>query len=94
MNRSELIDVIAAKGKLPRKDAEAAVNAVFDSMAGALADGDRVEIRGFGSFSTRQYDGYTGRNPRTGEAVDVPSKTLPTFRVGKELRIRVDGEEL
>ena len=94
MNRSELIDAIATKGRLPRKDAEAAVNAVFDSMANALADGDRVEIRGFGSFATRQYEGYTGRNPRTGEAVDVPSKTLPTFRVGKELRQRVDGEEI
>ncbi|GMV39643.1 MAG: hypothetical protein AMXMBFR64_13590 [Myxococcales bacterium] len=92
MNRSELIDVIATRTNLARKDAEIAVNTVFDSMIAALVDGDRVEIRGFGSFTTRRYDSYTGRNPRTGDAVEVPAKVLPSFRVGKELRERVDSE--
>jgi integration host factor subunit beta len=90
MNRSELVDAVAAKANLPRKDAEVVINTVFDAMFEAIVEGDRVEIRGFGSFANRGYDGYTGRNPRTGEPVTVPPKSLPFFKVGKELRDRVN----
>jgi len=93
MNKSELIEVIAEKSKIPKKRAEEAVNLVFDSMSQALVRGDRIEIRGFGSFVNREYESYTGRNPRTGESIHVAPKKLPFFKVGKELKERVDGEE-
>ncbi len=93
MNKSELIEVIAEKSKIPKKRAEEAVNLVFDSMSQALVRGDRIEIRGFGSFVNREYESYTGRNPRTGESISVAPKKLPFFKVGKELKERVDGEE-
>lgn len=93
MNKSELIEVIAEKSKIPKKRAEEAVNLVFDSMSQALVKGDRIEIRGFGSFVNREYESYTGRNPRTGESIHVAPKKLPFFKVGKELKERVDGEE-
>lgn len=91
MNRSELIDAITKKHMLPRKQAELAVVTIFQSMTAALQREERVEIRGFGSFTTRNYGSYTGRNPKTGQAVDVPPKRLPHFKVGKELREKVDG---
>lgn len=93
MNKSELIEVIAEKSKIPKKRAEEAVNLVFDSMSQALVRGDRIEIRGFGSFVNRQYESYTGRNPRTGQSIKVAPKKLPFFKVGKELKERVDGQE-
>ena len=67
------------------------INTVLESMISALNDGDRIEIRGFGSFEVRQYKGYSGRNPRTGETVDVKPKRLPFFKTGKELRERVNN---
>jgi integration host factor subunit beta len=63
---------------------------VFEQMTEALRRGDRIEIRGFGSFTSKSYDAYTGRNPRTGETIHVPAKRLPFFKVGKELKERVD----
>ena len=90
MNKSELIDIIAERAKTTRKRAEAVVNLIFDSMTEALVKGDRIEIRGFGSFTTKNYGAYTGRNPRTGETINVPPKKLPFFKVGKELKERVD----
>ncbi len=90
MNKSELIDRITDKSKLPRKRAEMVVNLIFDAMTDALARGDRIEIRGFGSFISKQYRARMGRNPRTGETIPVPEKRLPFFKVGKELRERVD----
>lgn len=90
MNRSDLVQAIAEQANLPRKQAETLVNTVFDSMFDALVRDERIEIRGFGSFTTREYAGYTGRNPKTGDAVEVPPKRLPFFKVGKELRERVD----
>ncbi len=93
MNKSELIEIIAEKSKVPKKRAEEAVNLVFDSMCQALAKGDRIEIRGFGSFVNRDYESYTGRNPRTGESIEVAPKKLPFFKVGKELKERVDQLE-
>jgi integration host factor subunit beta len=91
MNKSDLIDVLSDKLVQPRKKIEDVVNHVFDMMTETLARGDRIEIRGFGSFVTKDYEPYTGRNPRTGESIKVEPKRLPTFKVGKELRERVNG---
>ena len=90
MNKSELIEVIAQKTGMTKKRAEDVVNLVFDSMTDALSQGERIEIRGFGSFVNRSYGAYTGRNPRTSESIQVKPKRLPFFKVGKELKERVD----
>lgn len=86
MNKSALIDLVTNKMNMPRKRAEAVVNVIFGAMADSLSEGGRIEIRGFGSFVSREYGGYRGRNPRTGEAIEVAPKRLPYFKVGKELR--------
>ncbi len=86
MTKSELIEAITARGEITKARAELVVNCVFDTMTESLQRGDGIEIRGFGSFTVRPYKAYTGRNPRTGQAVEVPSKRLPFFKVGKELR--------
>lgn len=91
MTRSELVDVVARRRNVPRPIAERVVSALFDGIRDALVAGERVEIRGFGSFKARQYRGYTGRNPRSGAPIVVGPKVLPVFKVGKELRIRVNG---
>ena len=91
MNKSELIDAIAEKSDQPRKKVEDLVNLVFDMMGDALIKDDRIEIRGFGSFVCRKYDERTGRNPRTGESIEVVAKRRPFFKVGKDLRERVDA---
>lgn len=93
VNKSGLVEIVAEKGKMTRKKAEDVVNLIFDSMADAMKGGDRIEIRGFGSFVVKDYESYTGRNPRTGESIQVKPKKLPFFKVGKELRELVDGEE-
>ena len=90
VTKSELIEHISEQLKLPTGKAEQIVNCVFDSMVKALQDGDGIEIRGFGSFTVRQYKAYEGRNPRTGETVPVAPKRLPFFKVGKDLRERVN----
>lgn len=94
MTKSELIDAIAARGELSKARAEEVVNSLFEAMTDALRRGNGIEIRGFGSFSVRDYEGYAGRNPRTGESVPVAPKRLPFFRVGKELRELVDQSRL
>ena len=87
MIRSELVASVAqANPHLSHKDIERVVATVFDSIIDTLADGGRVELRGFGAFSTRGRDARTGRNPRTGETVDVPAKKVPYFKPGKEMR--------
>ena len=93
MNKSELIEIIAEKSNITKKKAEDVVNLVFSSMTSSLLKGDRIEIRGFGSFVNKYYGPYTGRNPRTGESIQVNAKRLPFFKVGKELRERVDFED-
>lgn len=93
MTKSELIEAVANKLKLPKGKAELIVNCVFDSMEAALRAGERIEIRGFGSFEIRHYKPYEGRNPRTGAKVDVKPKRLPFFKVGKELKERVNMDE-
>jgi len=77
---------------LTYKKAEQIVNLVFDEMATALVDSGRIEIRGFGSFMVKDYKSYTGRNPKTGQIIQVKPKKLPFFKVGKELRERVNGD--
>ncbi len=90
MNKSELVEKLAERAKITKKRAEQVVNLVFEQMTEALRRGDRIEIRGFGSFTSKSYEAYTGRNPRTGETIHVPAKRLPFFKVGKELKERVD----
>jgi integration host factor subunit beta len=94
VTKRDLIDeVVRLYPRYSRRDAEVMVNAVFDSVTEALRRGDRVEIRGFGSFVVRQRRAREGRNPKTGDSVAVRAKRVPFFKVGKELRIRVDEEE-
>ncbi len=90
MNKSDLIEKIVERSNLPRKRAESVVNLIFDSMTNALVKDERIEIRGFGSFVSKHYRARTGRNPRTGATINVSAKRLPFFKVGKELRERVD----
>jgi len=91
MNKSELVEALSVRENLTYKKAEQIVNLVFDSMADALIENDRIEIRGFGSFMVKDYKSYMGRNPKTGEVIEVKPKKLPFFKVGKELRERVNG---
>jgi integration host factor subunit beta len=86
MTKSELVEAIAARANLTKSRAELVVNCVFNSMVESLQQGEGIEIRGFGSFTVRPYRPYAGRNPRTGQEVNVPAKKLPFFKVGKELR--------
>jgi integration host factor subunit beta len=90
LTKSELIEQVSELLKLPTGKAEQIVNCIFDSMVTALQEGDGIEIRGFGSFTVRKYKAYEGRNPRTGETVHVAPKRLPFFKVGKDLRDRVN----
>src|SRR5581483_2773343 len=91
MTKADLIDIVADRLKLPRGRAELLVGHIFDAMVDALRRDEGIEIRGFGSFSIRTYREYEGRNPRTGEAVHVRPKRLAFFKVGKELRERVNS---
>ena len=92
MIRSELVAVVAEQNPhLTIKDVERIVATIFDEITDALAQGRRVELRGFGAFSTRARDQRTGRNPRTGAAVKVDAKKVPYFKPGKELRERLNG---
>ncbi len=91
MTKSQLIDAVVARSGQPRKVVEVAVTTMLDSIVQALEREERVEVRGFGNFTVRRYKAYTGRNPRTGERVDVPEKRMPFFKVGKELRERINA---
>ena len=91
MNKVDLIQTLKDSNHLSKSEAETIINLFFDTMAEALAKGDRVEIRGLCSFFVKKYSGYTGRNPKTGEKVKIKPKKLPFFKVGKELKERVDG---
>jgi integration host factor subunit beta len=91
MNKSDLIGAVAQETALPMRKSEEIVNSVFDTMSAALVGGDRIEIRGFGSFMIKEYEGYTGRNPKTGDEIVVEKKRLPFFKAGKALKDKVDG---
>lgn len=86
MNKLELINEFAKEANLSKTEAAVIVNTLFDAMSEALARGDRVEMRGLCSFFVKQYEGYTGRNPKTGSLVSVKPKKLPFFKPGKELK--------
>ena len=90
MNKSDLIVALAKEADLPLRKSEEIVNLVFETMSKALMDGERIDIRGFGSFMVKEYKGYTGRNPKTGDKIAVDEKKLPFFKTGKELREHVD----
>ena len=83
MNKSELVKVLAEKNKISLEDAEMVVQTLVSGMKETLVDGGRVEIRGFGSFKVKDYEGYQGRNPKTGDCIDVQPKRMPFFRAGK-----------
>jgi integration host factor subunit beta len=91
MTKSDLIERLCQEQKLPKGKAELLVNTIFDCLEQALRRGERIEIRGFGSFEIREYKAYKGRNPKTGVPVSVREKRLPFFKVGKELKERVNG---
>src|SRR5260370_3288740 len=86
MTKADLVDKVTSLGDLTRRDGEVIVDTLFDSVIGALKSGDKIEIRGFGSFRTRQRNARTGRKPKTGAKVDVPAKRVPFFKPSKELR--------
>ena len=86
MTKAELIEEVAKVASLTKKETELIVNTVFDNITDALGKGDKVELRGFGSFRLRSRKSRTGRNPKTGEKVEVPSKKIPYFKPGKELK--------
>jgi len=92
MNKSGLIEALSSKENLTEKMAIDVVNLVFKGFTDELGKDGRIEIRGFGSFVVRKYDAYTGRNPKTGKSIKVSPKKLPFFKVGKELKERVDGK--
>ena len=93
MNKTELIEALREETDVTRTKAKQVVELFFDEMSNTLANGDRVEIRGFCSVYVKEYEGYTGRNPKTGEPIEVPGKKLPFFKCGKELKDRVDYTE-
>ena len=95
MNKSDLIDALAEKENLTEKQAKDTINWIFNGFTDALKKGDRIEIRGFGSYSVKAYKAYAGRNPKTGVVVNVQPKKLPFFKVGKELKemVNADGSQ-
>jgi integration host factor subunit beta len=91
VTKADLVEEVVRLTELPRKESEAVVETIFESIIGALQGGDRIEIRGFGSFRTRQRRGRTGRNPKTGAKVEVPPKKIPFFKPSKELKDHVNA---
>ena len=86
MTKADLVEEVIRVTEMPRKESETVVETIFESIIGALRENDKIEIRGFGSFRTRQRRGRIGRNPKTGEKVDVPPKKIPYFKPSKELK--------
>ncbi len=94
MTKSELIALLAAENPLLyQRDVERIVTTIFEEITTALANGDRVELRGFGAFSVKERGARTGRNPRTGESVEVEEKYIPYFKTGKQLRERLNADD-
>jgi len=94
MVKSELVQKLSEIAKIQPKISEIAINTIFNAMTESLVKGDGIEIRGFGSFKVRSYRGRRGNHPRTGTEIDIPSKRRPFFKVGKELRERINNHEL
>lgn len=93
MNKSELIESMAQEMNISHREASAITNTIIDTMTEALSTGDSIEIRGFGSFVIKEYNSYEGRNPKTGKKIKVRPKKLPFFKVGKDLREKVDNKK-
>ncbi len=91
MTKADLVDEVAKIANLTKKETELIVNTIFDNVSAALAQGDKVELRGFGSFRVRKRNPRKGRNPKTGSSVNVPQKRVPFFKVGKRLKELVNG---
>jgi len=91
MNKSELVEILSQELDISVQEASSTMNIILDSMTEALSKGENIELRGFGSFTIKNYDPYIGRNPKTGEKITVKAKKAPVFKVGKELRHAVDG---
>lgn len=91
MNKSQLIDALAQGMNISLREASPITDTILETMVEALATGDSIEIRGFGSFVVKEYESYTGRNPKTGISINVPPKKLPFFKVGKELKEKVNS---
>lgn len=91
MNKTELVAAVAAAAELSKKDAEKAVNATVESIANALVQGEKVQIVGFGTFETKERAARTGRNPVTGETIEIAASRVPTFKAGKALKDKVTG---
>ena len=92
MNKSELIEALAERTNMPIREAGSITNTLIETMTEALVRGESIEIRGFGSFVVKDYESYTGRNPKTGQKIKVSPKKLPFFKVGKELREQVNKQ--
>jgi len=92
MKKSDLVDLVAQRQNVPRPQVEAIVDCLLDAVAECLAKGEKIDFRGFGAFSVRESAARNGRNPRTGETIQIAARRTPTFKVGKELRDRVNGE--
>jgi len=92
MTKAELVEEVARAAELTKKDSEVIVDEVFKNIIQALNRGDKIELRGFGSFRVRQRDARRGRNPKTGEPVDIPAKSVPYFKPGKELKELINGK--
>lgn len=93
MTKADLINRISETSNITRVKAETVVNTIFDTMVEALLKDDRIEIRGFGSFVNRKYGTYKGRNPKTGEGIQIKRKKVPFFKVGKELRVMLNQKD-
>ncbi len=90
MNKSDLINKISERTELSKRNSEQFVNLMVDAIISAMMKEERIEIRGFGSFTIRHYDSYQGRNPKTGEKIKIPAKRLPFFKAGKDLVQRIN----
>ena len=86
MNKTDLINNIAQKSGMSKKDVEAVLNGFFGEVTSALAEGDKVQLIGFGTFETRKRNGRTGRNPQTGQQIDIPESVIPAFKAGNKLK--------
>ena len=93
MLKSDLINILVVKRGVTQKQAELTIETIFESMNNALCKGENIEIRGLGAFHVKHYEGYQGRNPKTGDKVKVPAKYVPHFKAGKELRERVSNHK-
>jgi integration host factor subunit beta len=91
VNKSDLVNALAEKMNIPMKTSDTIIDTIFGSMSKTLIAGDRIEVRGFGSWMVKEYDGYKGRNPKDGRVVEVKSKKLPFFKAGKDMKERVDS---